>query len=254
MILQECETLRELSLDSGQGGVASLWGPDAKQSCIFESLPALQCDSEPHLRSSYDFYKSKRTIWPLNAEVWAVLFASKLTELVLGVLGTGTMLFNDQYIVKPCRSGARACFAWHKDCDWCREGADLKPYISVWVALDDVDETNGCLWIRPGSHTATNYSGGSANDLSKGHPSANSVRGAGREAGGPPEAVPLPLAAGGAVIMMHTVEHCSGPNDSGYARRAWMPQFSMGPITWRATGAPVALAIPLTPAAQVVRA
>lgn len=43
-----------------------------------------------------------------------------------------------QYIVKPSRSRLSQ-FAWHRDCDWCcGPDVDRQPYLSVWVALDDM--------------------------------------------------------------------------------------------------------------------
>jgi hypothetical protein len=47
------------------------------------------------------------------------------------------------------------------------------------------------------------------------------------------------------VLMDSKLLHCSLPNKSGFLRRAWMPQFSAAPITYRANGQPVSLAVPL---------
>ena len=226
-LFQECETLRELAA----GPDASGWGPDAETSCIFETVPGSRCSAEPHLRSSYASYKSVRTSWPLRQAAWDVLFASQLTRLVTAVLGPAAHLFNDQYISKPGRSGPATAFAWHRDSDWCRDGAAENPgYLSVWAALDDVFADNGCLVIRPGSH-AQNIN--------------SQAEGPRKDVLAQPEVV-LELPAGSAVVMVDGVEHASGPNTSAFARRAWMPQFSAQPILWEATGLPVSLAIPLS--------
>lgn len=65
---------------------------------------------------------------------------------------------------------------------------------------------------------------------------------AGGAAGMPAGAVPLYVKAGTAVVMTDTLLHGSGPNLSRHDRRAWMPQFSAGPLLWRDTAAPVAFA------------
>lgn len=58
-------------------------------------------------------------------------------------------------------------------------------------------------------------------------------------------AVPLEVPAGTVVVTSDAVLHCSGANRSRHVRRAWMPQFSAGPLTWRADGRCVSLAVPL---------
>ena len=62
----------------------------------------------------------------------------------------------------------------------------------------------------------------------------------------PPDALPLVTPAGTAVITSDTVQHCSGPNLSQHIRRAWMPQFSSGPLLWTSGGC-VSIAVPLAP-------
>lgn len=52
------------------------------------------------------------------------------------------------------------------------------------------------------------------------------------------------MRAGSVLAMSDRVLHCSGPNATGRARRAWMPQFSAGAMT-NAQQMPVALAVPL---------
>jgi ectoine hydroxylase-related dioxygenase (phytanoyl-CoA dioxygenase family) len=191
------------------------------------------------------------------------------------LLGPKAVLFNDQYIVKPSQGGNAASFSWHRDSDWCREGSFPHPYISIWIALDDCEVENGCLFVRPGSHAdaSSDYvhvpglepeieasqdfsssltmtgilddSGRAGNSSNTESPplencitiSKNKINGA--------AAVPLLLSAGSAVIMTDVVEHASGANTTQYARRGWMPQFSYQPVLWKESKTPVSLAIPL---------
>ena len=62
--------------------------------------------------------------------------------------------------------------------------------------------------------------------------------------------LPLEVPAGTAIVTSDTVLHCSGPNRSRHMRRAWMPQFSSGPICWSGGGC-VSLAVPLAPGPAV---
>lgn len=219
-LLQECEVLREIVLNAPPD---EPWA--AKTSCVLETLPAPHLAANPQLRTSYDLFKDHRSTWPLSQAVWDILFASQLTEMVhMGLLGPNSCLFNEQYIVKPPRSGLESSFAWHRDSDWCRDQA-LGSFISIWVALDDVHADNGGLLVRPGTHLRT-----------------MTVTDDGPLARKP---IPIHLSAGSAVILSDMVAHSSGPNPLQYARRAWMPQFSSSPVVWRSTKDPVSLAIPL---------
>lgn len=214
---------------------------DARSSCIYETVPSgnrtNRSSAAPDVCRSFDAYKRQRTTWPLRPENWNLLFNSHLTMLVQHVLGHGAVLFNDQYIVKPCYNptSTSSAFSWHRDSDWCRHLEDVgySPYISVWVALDDMTLDNGCLAIRPGSHNNTHN-----NDDS------NRV-GEDTVAEGGVNWVQLLVRAGTAVIMSDMVEHGSGPNTTKYSRRAWMPQFSKHPLVYKAENVPVSLAVPL---------
>merc|ERR1712139_474812 len=48
-------------------------------------------------------------------------------------------------------------FPWHQDEGYWKMGmrgvnfTDLRA-TSIWIALDDVDEETGCMWMIPGSH------------------------------------------------------------------------------------------------------
>ena len=140
----------------------------------------------------------------------------------LGVRARRAFLFNEHYVVKPRRSDIE--FRWHTDeaeqlaiCACAGARATTGPYVSLWLALDDVDRENGCLRVR-----------GEAD----GAPAAA----AGDDAG-----VPLELRAGDAVVFSSRLWHRSGANTSARPRRAFYAQYSFDPITMG--GAPLRLAI-----------
>ncbi|KAL4457700.1 hypothetical protein ABPG75_012565 [Micractinium tetrahymenae] len=291
----EANTLYELAQE-GQATAASpaasgassragpAWGADALASCIFETLPGHRLKQAPALRRDAAAYRQRRSAWPLHAGVWRLLFRSRLTELVLALLGSGAVLLNDQYILKPPAgaggSASASSFAWHHDSDWCR-GTDVayQPYLSVWCALDDTTTANGCLVVRPGSHrlAAACSPEGQQDTAQQGvlqrqgwqSPPVQSTQQQQQqqrqqqqqqqqqlccseeeqESGAPALALEVP--AGTAIITSDRLLHASGANCTQHFRRAWMPQFSAGALSWRGTGLPVSLAIPLRPSANV---
>ena len=208
------------------------WGADARNSCIYESIPPAILNTHPTLRASHDAYKHQRTSFPLSPQVYDILFASHLTTLITALLGPTAVLFNDQYIVKP-GGMARAestSFSWHRDSDWIdKDLVQPSPYVSVWVALDDMCLSNGCFMVKPYSHIHTTNTGLQTETEAKGGEIA------------------VEIGAGSAIITTDQTEHGSGPNTTNFARRAWMPQFSSHPIVSKQTGQPVSLAIPLCP-------
>ncbi len=72
---------------------------------------------------------------------------------VATLLGTTDVLFwYIQFVTKfPEGERGSSVFPWHQDNGYA--GA-LTPAlnVTVWVALDDVDENNGCVWVMPNSH------------------------------------------------------------------------------------------------------
>lgn len=109
-----------------------------------------------------------------------------------------------------------------------------RPSISLWLALDDIkfhpsSEENGGLKIKAESHIDPELAEQLMEDGI-----INGIR-----------VDVIRLHAGDAVIMRDNVSHMSGPNNSQYTRRAWMPQFSAGGVVWEESGEPVSLAIDL---------
>lgn len=73
-------------------------------------------------------------------------------EAVKTLLETQDVLFRyDQFVSKmPDGDTSRSDFPWHQD-----EGyTSIRPQmgITIWMALDDVNLENGCVWVMPRSH------------------------------------------------------------------------------------------------------
>lgn len=89
-------------------------------------------------------------IWEASEPFAALMRHPKIIEDMVQLTGAGTLrIWHDQIVYKPAESGGVTW--WHQD-------APLWPIIqpmtevSAWVALDDVDESNGCMSMVPGSH------------------------------------------------------------------------------------------------------
>ena len=74
---------------------------------------------------------------------------ARLSDLIQEFVGEPPLLFGDQIFMKPPRVGSEKPF--HQDNFYFQlEPADK--VITAWIALDDVDEENGCLRYIDGSH------------------------------------------------------------------------------------------------------
>jgi phytanoyl-CoA hydroxylase len=67
------------------------------------------------------------------------------------------IMYHDQVVYKPPQHGG--VVGWHQDAPYWTVVQPTTP-VSAWVALDDVDDDNGAMWMVPGSHRwgdASNY-------------------------------------------------------------------------------------------------
>lgn len=67
------------------------------------------------------------------------------------LIGPNLMLWYTQFVTKmPDGSSGKSEFPWHQDNGY----VSIEPAtnVTVWIALDDVDTKNGCVWVDPKSH------------------------------------------------------------------------------------------------------
>lgn len=150
-----------------------------------------------------------------SPELMRVATDGRWAPIVLPLLGTGdARLYWEQAVAKPPQ--ARTELPWHQDNGY----TPLLPeeYITCWLALDDADEDNGCLWVIPGSHrsgTQRHHDGGSG-PFRVGHD-------------GPAEdGLAVPVQRGSVLVFSSLLMHRSGPNTTDRSRRAWIIQFCPG--------------------------
>lgn len=164
-------------------------------------------------------------------DVEAFLFSDQMRAVTAIALQKPT-LFNEQFVVKGPKTGAS--FAWHQD------GAYVpfahKPYLSVWIALDDATLENGSLSCLPRDLTTQAH-------IDPHHWDDVGKEKVGYDGPDPGEALPCP--AGTVVIFSSLTFHRSGANITDAPRRAYLAQYSDGPILDPSTGNPRNFAKPL---------
>lgn len=132
-------------------------------------------------------------------------------------------LFNEQYVIKPPTTSDNVrgtAFRWHVDSEYMKEEWRENPYITCWIALDDMSKGTGTLYIdgypADESISTENYSYNDLHSPKRYEDPRFPVRAK--------QVVNVP--AGSIVLMSSFVRHCSFPNLSSQRyRRVYMPQF-----------------------------
>ncbi|MDE0350688.1 MAG: phytanoyl-CoA dioxygenase family protein [Gammaproteobacteria bacterium] len=74
----------------------------------------------------------------------------RVLDTVTALIGPDVLLWNATYIVKE--PGTSAYVSWHQDLAYW--GLDGEDEVSMWLALSQADESNGCMRMASGSHRA----------------------------------------------------------------------------------------------------
>jgi phytanoyl-CoA hydroxylase len=83
-----------------------------------------------------------------NIHFRKALFNKKILDVVEELMGPNIMLFHDQALFKPAKTGGPV--PWHQDNGyWHCSPANL---VSCWITLDNAYEENGAMQVIPGSH------------------------------------------------------------------------------------------------------
>jgi ectoine hydroxylase-related dioxygenase (phytanoyl-CoA dioxygenase family) len=136
---------------------------------------------------------------------------SKILDAVEDLIG-GEIFSNPVYNVRPkVPKVAAGAVPWHQDKSYWPD-ANSNPVITVWIPLVDANLENGCLHIWPRTHKtkvlsfhAETYSGTGFTEIDEEHLKEARV-------------IPMPLAAGGAILFNDRCIHMSTPNNSDHVR------------------------------------
>lgn len=144
-----------------------------------------------------------------HAGVRRLMLDPRLGKLAADLAGVdGIRIWHDQALFKPPFGNPTG---WHLDNPyWSFTSPDS---ISLWVALDDATESNGCLYYLPGTHrTARNENAGIGTNIAalfKVYPEWRRI-----------DPVATPCKAGSAVLHNGLVAHGAGANMTARPRRA----------------------------------
>ncbi len=160
------------------------------------------------------------------------LASELMVQVAQAALGDSVYLFNDQYVVKAAERGMK--FSWHQDSGFIDH--PHRPYLTCWIALDDVSEANGTVYLLPFSRAETRDAVKHARDEE-----SNDLIGYTGDDPGDPVTVP----AGSIAAFSSTLFHRSGPNTTDGMRRVYVAQYSAEPILSEDGSQPLRLAEPL---------
>lgn len=87
-----------------------------------------------------------------DATIARLVLDARIGQIAARLAGVkGIRLWHDQLLYKPPQSGVAGNIGWHQDQGYW-QCLDSNAAITAWVALEDVDEENGCMEFVPGSH------------------------------------------------------------------------------------------------------
>ena len=151
---------------------------------------------------------------------------SAILDVVEDLLGPDLKLYGDQMFLKPPGGMEKT---YHQDSPYFK--IDPMALVSSWVAMDDVTQENGCLWVVPGSHKggALDHSEvwmvGDRKDMTV--PEAAFDRNAEE---------PITMKMGDCSFHHSLLLHRSGPNNTPHRRRGLATHYMSAQSRW--TGAP----------------
>jgi ectoine hydroxylase-related dioxygenase (phytanoyl-CoA dioxygenase family) len=167
-----------------------------------------------------------------SPSVETFLRSELMVDVARAALGDTVYLFNEQFVVKAAETGMT--FSWHQDSGFIEY--PHRPYLTCWIALDDMAEANGTAYVLPYARAGTRDVVPHVRDEA-----SNDLVGYFGDDPGDPVIVP----AGSIVCFSSTLLHRTGANTTDRMRRVYVAQYSAEPILNEAGSRPRMLAEPL---------
>jgi ectoine hydroxylase-related dioxygenase (phytanoyl-CoA dioxygenase family) len=147
----------------------------------------------------------------------AVLFSDYMADICRATIGGDAWLLNEQYTLK-C-PGAETAFSWHQDSGYIPIPHD--PFLVCWIAMDDMSEANGTLYVLPYSRAGVrtrveHVKAAGSNDM---------IGYQGNDPG-----IPVIIPSGSVLVFSSLVFHRSGPNRTDRMRRAFNFNYGIKPL------------------------
>jgi ectoine hydroxylase-related dioxygenase (phytanoyl-CoA dioxygenase family) len=160
------------------------------------------------------------------------LLSDLMTDVAQAALGDDVYLFNEQYVIKAADQGM--AFGWHQDSGFIPY--PHAPYLTCWIPLDDVGESNGTVHVLPYPRAGTR----DVVEHRRDHESNDLIGYTGPDPG-----EPLTVPAGSIVAFSSTLLHRTGANTSDRPRRVYIAQYTAEPLLDEDGSRPRHLAEPL---------
>jgi ectoine hydroxylase-related dioxygenase (phytanoyl-CoA dioxygenase family) len=182
-----------------------------------DEVMALQLDQQHDLsrgRPDYErIFVQKVNLWQVHPAMRQYVFNPKLAEIARRLARAPRIrLWHDHALVKM--PGDSKPSAWHQDLPyWPMQESGA---LSCWMALDDVNEANGCMAFVPGSHKFGRLEPIRLTDPQDLFSLVPAEAQAGRELKG----VFQPMPAGSCTFHNGLTFHYAGPNTTDRPRRA----------------------------------
>lgn len=146
-------------------------------------------------------------------EVGEVFTRGELLDVMEDLIGPDLWYHSSKVMFKPAHGGAAK--PWHQDAAYWP--AYDPRQITVWIAIHDADQGNGCVWAIPGSHRLglVPHAG---RELQVGEGQIDVA-----------QAIPVPVAAGGLLIFHSLVLHMSQRNTSDRDRWSIICDYDCAP-------------------------
>lgn len=136
-----------------------------------------------------------------------------IKDVVHDLIGAHVRLYWDQAVYKKTEKPQD--FPWHQDNGY--SFVEPQQYLTLWIPLVDVDETNGCPWIAPGLHRMGTL---------EHRPTDIGLVCLDDAPENPVAAVAAPARAGDIVVFSSLAPHRTGPNLTGAVRKAYILQYA----------------------------
>lgn len=111
------------------------------------------CDMSGPYDRKFEEFQLVNAVLPrkYRPELIGNIFERRADSIAKQLIGNDIALDYDQFLAKRPRKGG-AKFAWHQDLGYWPTGTPDTITTTCSLALDDADQSNGCLQVVPGSH------------------------------------------------------------------------------------------------------
>jgi ectoine hydroxylase-related dioxygenase (phytanoyl-CoA dioxygenase family) len=182
--------------------IPDLLGPDECAALKAEAMAVTRRHAGPEATVYVGLSAASQRFRDLHAD-------QRLLAALAPVMPDGVMFLSDKAVFKS--GGKRFATPWHIDAFY---WAGTRPKLSVWIALDEARDDNGCLTAVRGSHRREFAPGRGGGPETNGE-FGNVITDRGWDA---LDEVVCAVPAGGAIVFGDRVVHGSRPNRSGEDR------------------------------------